>query len=592
MSLKAGDAAGIVQTAPFLSGYGRFERASPLAVPGGERVAIRSRREEAALFLVVVLPLIALGLWAALGLDLYHEDALSRTYTAVQVVRGFEPKLANIGYAWAPLPTLAQVPIALLVPWLADRGGAGPVVSALATGVCVVLLNRILVSPVPDRRVRAVLLALFLANPLILTLAVNGLSEMPFLAFVLLGCLSLRRLAVESPVPIGAACWLGVAAAGAFLCRFEGVLVGGLFGLGLVVLLYRRVRAAAPRTTAVRVVEGVSLAFAAPFAYTVGLFVFFNGTITGNPLAFATGAGSNREFMAAFVPTQPFLQALVDDPLASARYILHASWNASPALFIAVPLALALAVRTRDLLLGALVAIAVSFPALQWYLHVSGQSAGWRRFYATNVLFTLLLLALGAHRLHAWRPGVARGVALAGVVLVLTFSNVASWVNLNDPGVRSDVTAGYLETAFGVSSRAAAEGESDQKRLLATYLRDELFAAEPTARVLIDDTQATGIILLTARPDRFVVPNVIDYAKIVADPVGRVEYVLVPELPTSQNRILERYPRLFEEGAPALELAKEFTGDWISAGVAYHSWRLYRVVPPAERADRPSGASA
>lgn len=565
---------------------GRADPVTPMTRAGGDLAVGPWRREDAMVFLATAAPTLLLGLWLAVGRHVYHPDAVARTYSAMQVVHGYEPKLANLGLVWPALPSLAQVPFALLLPSLSYQGGTGPIVSALSTAIALVLLNRILTHHVPERQIRYGLLALFLTNPLILSLAISGLSEMLFVAFILLAWRAFQRLCFEEPLPQSQVAVMGIAAAGAFLSRVEGVVYGIVFGAVLMLLLYRRTY---PRVWSVT--EGVTVAYFTPFVYTIGLFILFNATIMGDPLYFATGKGSQQELMSSFLQHTSSLQTLVDDPLASARYVLSVSWHVMPAFFLAVPLVAALAIFKRDIGLAGLVAIAVISPVIQWSQSIAGQSAGWTRYYVTNVLFSLLLLT------SCLRPGVfsprwiAPRMLSRGVLLLLLVSNILSGISLRDSSARSDFPPRYLPALISRPSGASIDQliqRTDQERVVGAYLRDTLFAAEPDALVLVDDTEANRIILFSGRADRFVAPNSTQFAEFIANPVGNVDYILVPDVPPSRDPILQQHPRLFDEGMPSTTLVAEFVGPWTHSSLPFSRWRLYRVEEAVGARDYPS----
>ena len=75
-------------------------------------------------------------------LNLFLTDAMARTRSAWQVFFSYEPKLAYIGFIWAPLPTILQLPL-VLIPWLRYKGLSGNVVTALCgAGSAMLLIDR------------------------------------------------------------------------------------------------------------------------------------------------------------------------------------------------------------------------------------------------------------------------------------------------------------------------------------------------------------------------------------------------------------------------------------------------------------------
>ncbi len=310
---------------------GRAEPVRPGLLIAEQQVAKPSRLEDLTLFLLVAILGSAIGIWAMVGLHFYdvrNTDNLARTYLAVQVFFGYEPKLANIGFVWPPVPSLLQLPLVLLFPALAFQGATGPIVSALSGGVCLVILNRILSLYVPKRALRYTLLGLYQLNPLVLYLTISGLSEIVFLMFVLLAWLALQRLYFEEPIPIVQVGVLGIAAAGALLSRYEGIIYGMLIGGLLTVMFYLH-----KHPGQWPLAEGFAITYVTPFGYALGLWVFFNAIIVGDPLYFMTGKGSNREFMAAWLEAHPVLDTLVGNIPAATSYAMRAAWDVSPSFY-------------------------------------------------------------------------------------------------------------------------------------------------------------------------------------------------------------------------------------------------------------------
>jgi hypothetical protein len=166
------------------------------------------------------------------------------------------------------------------------------------------------------------------------------------------------------------------------------------------------------------------------------------------------------------------------------------------------------------------------------------------------------------------------------LVFALAVGTMLPWINLHDPLVRWDsLSSRDLEIMIGLTP-PVTDSPGDQERAISDYFRNILFAEEPDALVLIDDGEANRIILFSGEIDHFVVPNTIQYAEIVNDPVGTVDYIFVPDLPPDEDLILEEYPRLFHDGVPFATLVKEFSGGpWNSeGGTDWTRWRLDRIV--------------
>ncbi|MCX6021685.1 MAG: glycosyltransferase, partial [Chloroflexi bacterium] len=552
-------------------------RAAPVR-PGVRVVEGRAvelwRWEELTLFLLVTVIGSAVGIWANAGLHLYQSDALSRTYSAVQVMFGQEPKLANIGFIWPPLPTFVQLPLALFLPDLAFRGGIAPITSAIGAGVSLVLLNRILVLYAPGRAFRYMLLIMYQTNPMVVYLTICGLSEMIFLMFVLLGWLAFQRLTFEEPLAYAQSGVMGAAAAGAVLSRYEGAVFGMTMGGLLMIMTYFQKR---PLRWAVT--EGLTISYAAPLGYAVALWIFFNEMIMHNAFFFLVGKGSNREVAAFWLNSHPSLQALVGNLQASTVYLLRAAWDVYPAFLVIVPLAMLFSLVKRDLFLLSLLGAALSFPAVQWVFYMGGQSLGWLRYFVYDVPFGIMLLAyLVRPRYFRILDTMPRFVTGFLVAMMLLASNVFSWYGLNDPAMISADEQKYLTSLASRTPWLTDVGTGSlQHWNIGAYLRDNILDPDPKVRILVDDQEATNIILFSGRPSRFVVPSSSMFSPLLRAPIGKVDYLLVPEtVQLGVNLILAANPNLYQEGAPFVSLERAFDGP------PGNRWRLFKVIQPRD----------
>ena len=109
---------------------------------------------------------------------------------------------------------------------------------------------------------------------------------------------------------------------------------------------------------------------------------------------------------------------------------------------------------------------------------------------------------------------------------------------------------------------------------IARYLQ----AKGPAVRVMSDDQQSDHIILFGNGFGRFVTTRSPDHRLVVENPVGQVDYVLVPDDASAvDNFIVKRYPDIYLRGADFLELEHEWKTPTSGRG-----WRLYRVQPARE----------
>lgn len=479
-------------------------------------------------------------------------DAAARTLLAAEVFFSRDPKLSNLGFVRLPLPALLQLPL-VLVPGLWPTGLAGATVSALAGAAAGALINDI-ARALGWGRSRWLLVAAFALNPAVIYVSASGLTE-PVLMVAALGLVRCflgwadaeakgnRRLAVAWLVGLGLSGAVGV------LTRYEGWLLGTVMALMVGLLALKRSGADAA--------QAAVLVYAAPPAYAVFLWVFFNWLIMGDPLYFALGPYAAR----AYVPagTEGF------DPAAGIRAVVDAAWHLSPLFFFATAGLLAFSLIRWDPVGLLLAAFWLSVPLFIAFSLVSGQLASIQYRYLTPLIpGTAALVALGLRGGSAyvrWRYLVGLLVALLGPSTALV-------------GVLREPMSANSVRVFG-EALIFREGTSlwTSEREMAQYL------TTAGAGPILTDT-AGGVemvIFFTGEPGRFIVPGDRDFETVLRDPVGKARYVLVPAPAGTGrlHRVNQVYPGLYASGAGWASLEKEVG-----------PYRLYRVAgpPPPERA--------
>jgi hypothetical protein len=534
-----------------------------------------SGREQVALACGAFAILFGLGLLAALRFGVYEPDALARVYSAARTVYGINPTIANIGFIWPPLPTLVEIPFVLFMP-LVTTGLASVCMSATFAALGLILLNKIIAVYVPQRRWRLAFLAAYQLNAMILIYGLNGMTEVVMIFFTLLGFLGIQRLFQPEPVRevwgaqrlflrdrggderhlTSVLVLLGLSAALGFLTRFEAFSLTFVLLAAIAIALYDR-RASRAQY------EAYGLFYLLPVAFAVAFVIGFSWVITGNPLYFLNGKGSNASQTALAMPHSPHLQAIKGHLLGSFVYVAGVATALYPACWVALGALVVVAIRWRDRAAAALALLLVSFPTFQIFLHALGQSFGWIRFHIYLIPLSVVgLLLAGAHLSTPWRER-ARWATL---VLLIASSVVTLGVFDRVPGKLSEPA--YLA--------ALLRGQHDDTMTMEQRIADYLKAKGPDVRILADEQQAGHIITFTGEFSRFIGTDVPNHEAQAADPARYVDYILVPNNVTpDQDFIVARYPDIYEQGLPFLTLEREWTPP--SQGWWQHSFRLYRV---------------
>lgn len=506
-------------------------------------------REDWLLFAVVLVWNLAWVWVVVFHLGIFVTDAMARTRSAWQVFFSAEPKLTNVGFVWSPLPTILQLPLVLLPP-LRVNGLSGNLVTALMGAGTTVLLNALARREGWPRAARYLLVAAFALNPMIFFYSANGMSEMTLIFLsvaTLLLYLEWWRTRRRSPI-VG----MGVTTSLAFLARYDALVLAAV--LTVILYLHRLTDPGRKRGEA----EGTALTFMAPVGYVVLMWVYFNWTIMGDPLYFATSPYSNAGQIKYQLALLPHITGMKGDLLRTVGVTLQQLWLLFPPFILLSLGALAIAARRRDLLGFGLVASAWSFPVFTWVNLFAGQSALFLRYFilaipTTFVLGIWIVPRLPRGRLLATVAALLL-VASSTVVSGLAMLNATEWGQWNDIFVRALLRNEKVETWA-------------PERDLAGYINDHVRGRE----VLVDDFQGYRVIFFSGHPEYFCTPADSDFHEVLRQPYGKVTYILAssPELEGSLNQVNIAYPTLYAMG-----------GSWVTLEKESSVWKLYRVVAP------------
>jgi hypothetical protein len=476
---------------------------------------------------------LAAGAVQVFGLHRMEGDALSRVANAYYVLFSRDPHLAAVGFIWNPLPsllTLPLLPLHRLWPALVEEGFAGNIESALFMAGCVVQVRAMLRDLGVRHRAALLLTALFALHPMILLFGGNGMSEAPFMFFVLVAVRHLAGWARGGAVTalIGA----GLGLAGAYLTRYEAVPVGMAAVTVAVLLTWRRCAGTRRHPAWSALVDGVVLG--APLALVVALRAGASWLIIGHPFQqFSSVYGNTAQLSVSGpgrgTPTGSLLQAATLEP-GLALLLLGAA---------------VVAVRRRELR-----ALALLLPVAALAFTLAEDNRGvllpWLRFLILVVPLAtlavgLLLAAPRRRRLVAAVPVLLLALGLPSSVLALR----------SGTGVAEETHTFQLERSVAgrVDALPAGRGE-----------------------ILVDAFMGFPIVLASRHPERLVVTSDRDFRSVLADPAGSgVRWLLVPRPDgvSGLDALSQTYPGIWRDGAGLGRLEREFGGG---------AWRLYRVT--------------
>ncbi len=518
------------------------------------KVGLRSgTKESIGVFAVAYAVYLAIGYQLTLVQHLTVFDALARLAHGYFVWWNDPPKLAAIGFVWAPISTLVFLPFTLVKP-LATSLMALPATSGFFTA----LMLAFVVSALRDFGVawwgRLGIAVAFGLNPLIVFYAINGMSEGPFMALLTIGVVLFvrwHRAGQAHLLPLAA-----VAMTLAALCRYELMLFALLLGMAVPINLMLRRRRSIE-------VEGSTLIYLVPFVYGVGMWAFFNWLILGDPLFWLkeqVGGGGNTTVAGSVGAatgtdgTAPPSSTSALGPLGVLVDIVKLNWRIFPPLVLTPPLLVAVAFmrRTRSMLplWLALLVLANAGTTIAWYLASRTDNLLQLRYNMRGMTIAVLALGLLVSALPERRRALGSAVALALVVLSIpvTWSTMQHYPYqyLEKVFVRAVSTGDDVENAAtrGVYTVGVAD-DTDMSAFIKAHV------ARGRRVILTDDAQSFGVMLRSGRPgdfwDRIDLGDT-KWGRAVDRPYGKVQYLLVARYPLPPFEIIDEiqkhYPGL------------------------------------------------
>lgn len=510
----------------------------------------------------------AAGYYYNVYVGYYHGDGISRVANAFYVLYSRNPHLGAIGFVWNPLPSLMDLPFLLLYPWIpamAAKGIAGLLMCAIFAALTAGVVARAFLKRGLPGWSAVVFSLLFALNPMIFIFGFNGMSDAPFMFFLMASILCfLNWLDANKTGELAIAAF---ALAFAFWCRYEAVPFGFSMILGtlIAVMLYRKYS----RTDAIgaRVrwsrAEGALLIIALPLLYSCFLWIFMNAVIMGNPFNFLNGEYTNVAQIEGHLSEARYA-ALLGNPLnslifASKKVLVFSS------LFIAILILKLLNRRIFKWDTLILIGMFLSIPMLQVLMLLKGMSLGWLRYfiYVLPVSFAWLPYELSKIK-RKWHISIPL-VAMAVNFGILSYA-------ITQPSIAPDENT-FLQNSFGRHTQVYYDWKN--YTAVAEYL-DENY---PASTILTDSFSAFFIILQSRYPGRFYITSDNDFKKAVSNPKEYgVDYLLVPKTGSSAvlSAINDAYPNLFEHGSEWTEIARDFGS----------GWKLYRVTESTKKTAR------
>ena len=544
---------------------------------------------------------LAIGLIFSLGGEIITGDAWSRVGNAYYVLFSRDPHLAAIGFVWNPLPSIVDalfLPLALVWRPIVDHGVAGNLMSSLFMAFAIREAWLWLGELGVPKPARIGLVAAFALHPLVVLYGGNGMSEAPFVFFLLvagravsgwLGSSSVSRLAIA-----------GFGLALAYLTRYEAV--APMAALTLVVGGVSFARARGTRSERATTGLADALILAAPAAAAFVLWAVASWIIVGSPFETFTSVYGNSSQVGLSI--EAIRASTGSTPAGMLAYLGRQVLALEPALLLVLGLAAGVAVVRRDVRMLVPVAALGSVVLFSGLLFIAGGSFGWLRFSITAIPLAVICLgvvlggaAAAPSRVAAARAPEAAPAARPPAALVVTVARRAA-VPL--AAVASALVVILALVAIPVSVNAMFDARLAREEapkiaglvagnsLMPGERRQFLVAGEiaryldaqdlPRGSVVVDVALGFWIVLQSEDPEQFVITPDRDFERVIADPATfDARYLLIsPPYGLGGLAALERaHPGLYETGAGIAELSREFRNPTDGAV----AWRLFEVTP-------------
>ncbi|NMC29151.1 MAG: hypothetical protein GYA45_03670 [Pelolinea sp.] len=512
--------------------------------------------------------LVAFAFYAIIGIfgnrvyDMADYEGLSRVSQAFSAVFGRNPHLSAIGFIWPPLPAVSDIPfIILLRPFHLEILG-GTFMSALYAGFTMVQLNNILKRFKVETGWRYIWLALFGLQPLILHNASLGMSETPFIGFLLFslnGYLTWRQERKDSGIMMaGMGAWL------ALYCRYEALAWAAIMAVCICWNWLFRTGKTSPEK-----LEAELLSYLVPPAYGFIFWVFLNWTIMGDPLYFLTGPGATSntpDTAQTYGPNHLWYYAM--DSIGGTLKLLTEEVSFVGPLLVVASIALLLFIVFKKRWID------FDFILLGWSIVLFTCMIGYRGYLPAFSRYFIWLI-----------PG---GLIVTGAVysscekkwmrLAVNFSLIVLMVFpiIHEVGKKWDLIEEPMPQKLLLSWIIAGEQQSvsyendslGEMQMIADYLN-----AQPDDTItIVDHSISMSLALMVDHPKNLVMTTDMDFFDILENPIGRADQILVP-YPSfdarGRSQVLKYYPGIYEGFETWTTFAHEFSSPL--------PWRLFTI---------------
>lgn len=547
---------------------------------------LSDRRLKLIAFAVPFAVYLGVGYWLEIRNGFILGDALARVSASQSVLFSREPHLAAIGFIFTPLTAMVQLPVIAaspLLPALSDHGYSATVMSAIfMAGAVVQVLSMAFDRGLP-RWYGLTIATLFALHPMIIFYGANGMSEAPFVFFMLWAVRRLILWMVDDDVHhlIIAG---GIAMGLAYLTRYDALACIGAAGAVVAITTYLR----APEAPRKRRALLDLIIMSGPGVVAFVGWAIASWLITGEGFAQFTSEYGNKAILEQSGAARPGL-------IGGLGFAITCILLLAPTL---IPLcAWAGFIRWHRPKMSMLIpplAVFGAALAFQSVTYALGGTFAFLRFYIIAIPFaaTAALLAVpDGVFLPAIRPGrhavpesTVPSTRIRGgyrpVAAVFAVSLIVAGWGMAQPRYAPQEYA--LETILDPDPDNVSAKREGEDRIIRTFATERAIAGYldkldlPDSSVLTDTVYGFAIVAASRKPKMFVLPSDPDFVRILNDPAYRGAKYLLAVPPTGRGKsdtLNKRYPTLYDNGADISTLELEAPND----GEGQPNWRIYRV---------------
>jgi len=514
-------------------------------------------------FLVTFIFYAVIGIYGTLIYDISDYEGLSRISQAFAAIFGRDPHLSAIGYIWPPLPAVSDIPFVILLHPFNLELLSGTLMSAVYAGFTMTQLYNILGRFSLEKPWRIIWMILFGIQPLVLHNAALGMSETPFIGFLLFsfnGYLVWRQERLNRGIMMAAiGAWLAV------YCRYEALAWTAVMAVGICWnWLFSRGKISPEK------LEADLLSYLVPPAYGFMFWVFLNWTIMGNPIYFLVGPGATAN-------TPDTAQTLGPDQLW--YYAMNSISGSLRLLFTEISFVGALLVVATLILLLIMIIkkrwIDLDYILLGWSIIFFTFIIGYRGYLPAFSRYFIWLIPGGIIVMGAVYSTLEKkwlrilvNFLLIGLLAFPIYNQVSKkWDLIQEPMPQklllSWIIAGEQQSVSYENSSLA------EMQMIADYLN-----AQPADTItIVDHSISMSLALMVDHPKNLVMTTDMDFFDILRNPIGKADQILVP-YPTfdarGRSQVLKYYPGIYEGFETWTEFETEFPSPL--------PWRLYEII--------------